>query len=109
MKGTIPTVLLVTAALGAGTLRAAPTPANALLVLEKAQNSLVIVDPVNLQIAARVPAGENPHEVAVADDGLIAYISNYSGNTIRAWIWRDRRRCRPWIWAHCGSRMDWNL
>jgi YVTN family beta-propeller protein len=81
MKGTIPSVLFLTAA-AAGMLHTAPTPANALLVLEKAQNSLVIVDPATLQIVARAPAGENPHEVAVADDGLIAYISNYSGNTI---------------------------
>jgi YVTN family beta-propeller protein len=82
MKGTVSSVIYLTAALTAGILEAAPTPANALLVLEKAQNSLVIVDPANLQIVARVPAGKNPHEVAVADDGLIAYISNYSGNTI---------------------------
>jgi len=48
MKGTISTVLFVTAAVAAGMSQAAPTPANALLVLEKAQNSLFIVDPVNL-------------------------------------------------------------
>ncbi|HVV44863.1 MAG TPA: YncE family protein, partial [Bryobacteraceae bacterium] len=82
MKVTVQTVLFFTAALVPGVLHAASTPANALLVLEKAQNSLVIVDPGNLQVVARVPAGENPHEVAVADDGLTAYISNYSGNTI---------------------------
>lgn len=81
MKGTIP-VLFLTAALAAAMLQAAATPANAVLVLEKERNSLVIVDPVNLQIVARIAAGENPHEVAVADDGLIAYISNHSGNTI---------------------------
>ena len=82
MKGTLATVLFVTAAFGAGISRAAQPPANALLVLEKEQNSLVIVDPANLRIVARVPAGQNPHDVAVADDGTIAYISNYGGNTI---------------------------
>lgn len=66
----------------AAALNAAPTPANAILVLEKEQNTLVIVDPVSLAIAARVPVGDNPHEVAVSDDGKIAYISNYGGNTI---------------------------
>jgi YVTN family beta-propeller protein len=36
-----------------------------------------------LTIVARVPAGADPHEVAVSDDGKTAYISNYSnGNTI---------------------------
>ena len=62
---------------------AASTPANALLVLEKEQNTLVIVDPATLTIVARVPVGSDPHEVAVSDDGKTAYISNYSnGNSI---------------------------
>jgi YVTN family beta-propeller protein len=64
---------------GAAALQAANTPANALLVLEKAQNTLVIVDPASLTIVARVPVGNDPHEVAVADDGKTAYVSNYGG------------------------------
>jgi YVTN family beta-propeller protein len=75
--------LLALACLAAGSLHAASTPANALLVLEKEQNTLVIVDPASLTIVARVPVGNDPHEVAVSDDGKTAYISNYSGgNTI---------------------------
>src|SRR5271165_89390 len=66
----------------AATLQAATTPSPALLVLEKEQNTLVIVDPASLTIVARVPVGDNPHEVAVSDDGKIAYITNYGGNTI---------------------------
>jgi YVTN family beta-propeller protein len=64
---------------GAVALQAAPTPANALLVLEKEQNTLVIVDPQSLAIVARVPVGNDPHEVAVSDDGRTAYVSNYGG------------------------------
>jgi len=63
--------------LGAAALQAVNTPPTALLVLEKEQNTLVIVDPGSLKIVARVPAGEDPHEVAVSDDGKTAYISNY--------------------------------
>jgi YVTN family beta-propeller protein len=75
--------LLMLVCLGAAVLYAAGTPANALLVLEKEQNTLVIVDPASLTIVARVPVGNDPHEVAVSDDGKTAYISNYSnGNTI---------------------------
>jgi len=75
--------LLSLVCLGAGSLCAASTPANALLVLEKEQNTLVIVDPGSLTIVARVPVGHDPHEVAVSDDGKTAYISNYiGGNTI---------------------------
>ena len=67
---------------GAVALQAADTPASALLVLEKEQNTLVIVDPASLTIVARVPVGNDPHEVAVSDDGKTAYISNYSGAII---------------------------
>ena len=73
------TRLLPFLCLCAAALQAASTPANALLVLEKEQNTLVIVDPASLAIVARVPAGNDPHEVAVSDDGKTAYISNYSG------------------------------
>jgi YVTN family beta-propeller protein len=58
---------------------AATTPAPELLVLEKSANTLAIVDPATLQIVARVPAGEDPHEVIASDDGKLAYISNYGG------------------------------
>jgi YVTN family beta-propeller protein len=66
---------------GVSMLSASSTPVNALLVLEKAQNTLVIVDPASLTVVARVPAGNDPHEVAVSDDGKTAYISNYSGGS----------------------------
>lgn len=69
--------LLSFACIGASAIQAAPTPAAALLVLEKEQNTLVIVDPAKLKIVARVPVGNDPHEVAVSDDGKTAYISNY--------------------------------
>lgn len=57
----------------------AQTPSPALLVLEKSDNTLAIVDPANLQVVARVAAGQDPHEVIASDDGKLAYISNYGG------------------------------
>src|SRR6266403_1359398 len=59
---------------------AAQTPSPALLVLEKSDNSLAIVDPATLQIVARVPAGPDPHEIVTSADGKLAYISNYGGS-----------------------------
>jgi len=56
---------------------AAQTPAPALLVLEKDDRSLAIVDPGSLKIVGRVDAGDDPHEVVASDDGKFAYISNY--------------------------------
>ncbi len=56
---------------------AAQTPSPALLVLEKDDKKLAIVDPVSFKVVARVDAGDDPHEVVVSDDGKFAYISNY--------------------------------
>src|SRR5271169_5600133 len=58
----------------------AQTPSPALLVLEKSDNMLAIVDPVSLQIVVRIPAGPDPHEIVTSADGKLAYISNYGGN-----------------------------
>lgn len=59
---------------------AAQTPSPALLVLEKSDNTLAIVDPATLKIVARVSAGPDPHEVESSPDGKLAYISNYGGS-----------------------------
>jgi len=56
---------------------AAQTPSPALLVLEKDDRMLAIVDPASLKIVGRVDAGEDPHEIVASDDGKFAYISNY--------------------------------
>lgn len=64
----------------AGNFTAAQTHSPALLVLEKSDNSLAIVDPANFQIVARVPAGPDPHEIVASPDGKLAYISNYGGS-----------------------------
>src|SRR5260370_6284295 len=58
----------------------AQTPKPALLVLEKDDNTLAIVDPASLKIMGRVPAGPDPHEVESSPDGKYAYISNYGGS-----------------------------
>ena len=56
-----------------------PTPSSALLVLSKTDHALAIVDPSNLSVVAKVPVGNDPHEVAVSDDGKTAYVTNYGG------------------------------
>ena len=58
----------------------AQTPSPALLVLEKADSTLAIVDPSSLKIVGRVPAGPDPHEIEASPDGKLAYISNYGGS-----------------------------
>jgi DNA-binding beta-propeller fold protein YncE len=67
-----------------GRLRA-QTPTTALLALSKGDHTLSIVDPASGRVLAKMPSGEDPHEVVVSSDGMFAYISNYGGgayNTI---------------------------
>jgi YVTN family beta-propeller protein len=58
-------------------LPAQTTPPNALLILSKRDQTLAIVDPVSLKVVARVPVGEDPHEVIASSDGKTAYVSDY--------------------------------
>lgn len=60
-----------------GAAIAEETPAAALLVLAKRDKMLSIVDPVSLKVVARVPVGDDPHEVIASADGRTAYVSNY--------------------------------
>jgi hypothetical protein len=55
----------------------AQTPSPALLVLEKDDSMLAVVDPTSFKVIGRVAAGSDPHEVAVSSDGKTAYITNY--------------------------------
>jgi len=58
-------------------LAAAETPSPALLVLNKEEATLAIVDSSTQEIVGRVPTGEGPHEVAASSDGKLAFVGNY--------------------------------
>jgi YVTN family beta-propeller protein len=77
--GMMSTVMACVVLLFAANFAAAQTAAPELLVLEKADSALAIVDPGTLKIVARVPAGPDPHEIVASPDGKLAYISNYGG------------------------------
>lgn len=62
-----------------GKITTAQTPSTALLVLNKEENTLAIVDPVSLTVVGRVPTGEAPHEVTASTDGKFAFVANYGG------------------------------
>jgi YVTN family beta-propeller protein len=75
--------LLVVVCFGVAALLSRPamaqTPPQALLVLNKADNSLAIVDPATGKIAGRVPTGDSPHEIVASSDGKFAFVTNYGG------------------------------
>jgi len=60
--------------------------AGTLLVLNKSDDTVSLLDPVSKESMATLPTGAGPHEVAVSPDGRIAVISNYGptgdGNTL---------------------------
>jgi DNA-binding beta-propeller fold protein YncE len=60
-----------------GTLHAQSAPQQSLLALSKKDQTLAIVDPSSLKVLARIPVGNDPHEVIVSADGKTAYVSNY--------------------------------
>src|SRR5215510_5955731 len=53
-----------------------------LLVLNKAENTLAIIDPQSYEVIARVPTGEGPHEVIASSDGKLAFVANYGTQQI---------------------------
>jgi DNA-binding beta-propeller fold protein YncE len=77
MKITLTSVLLLAALFGAATIPQGGTPQESLLILSKTDQTLAIVDPHSLKILARVPVGNDPHEVIASTDGRTAYVSNY--------------------------------
>jgi len=82
----IATFSLTTLALSAA-LFAQTTPRESLLVLSKQDHTVAIVDPTTLKVLARIPVGNDPHEVIASPDGNTAYVSNYGGgayNTLTA-------------------------
>jgi YVTN family beta-propeller protein len=60
----------------------AETPSPALLVLNKSDNAMAVVNPANGKVIGTVPVGRNPHELAVSEDGKLAFSSNMQGNSI---------------------------
>lgn len=48
-----------------------------LLVLNKSENTLAIVDPGAGKVLGRVPTGDGPHELALSGDGKLAFAANY--------------------------------
>lgn len=82
---TIPVIVLALAAVGVAQ-RTSPAQGSggagpALLILNKNDATLVLVDPATGQIRATIPVGDGPHEVTVSDDGKLAFASNYGGQT----------------------------
>src|SRR6185295_2594828 len=74
-------LLLMSALLGMvatlGRVPAAQSASARLLVLNKEDANLAIVDPATGNVLGRVPVGQGPHELVTSTDGKLAFASNY--------------------------------
>lgn len=52
-----------------------------LVVLNKNEATMSIIDPVTMKVTAKVPTGDGPHEVVLSPDGNTAYVANYGAQT----------------------------
>ncbi len=75
-------VFIITFIYTATACKAQSTPKRSLLALSKAARTLAIVDPATFKIIARIPVGEDPHEVVAATDGKTAYVCIYGGGSL---------------------------
>jgi YVTN family beta-propeller protein len=71
------------------------TPRTALLALAKRDQTLAIVDPITFAVVAKVPVGEDPHEVVTTADGTTAYVSNYGSGAFNTLAVVDLVAQRP--------------
>lgn len=79
MRSRIPPVVVLLGLIVPIVLTAQSTPTQSLLALSKRDHTLAIVDPASLKVIAKVPVGNDPHEVIASSDGKTAYVSNYGG------------------------------
>jgi len=74
-----PTTAGLIAMVAGSTLWAQPPPSPTLLVLNKDDATLSIIDPTSGNTVGTVKTGDGPHELAVSADGKTAFASNYWG------------------------------
>jgi YVTN family beta-propeller protein len=77
MRRVVASSIILTAIIITGPLSQAQRSTSRLLVLNKEDASLAIVDPSSGTTLGRVPTGEGPHELVVSTDGKVAFASNY--------------------------------
>jgi hypothetical protein len=69
-------VVLLAIPIAAGSVTSAQRGSARLLVLNKEDATLAIVDPASGQVLGRVPTGQQPHELVASTDGKLAFASN---------------------------------
>lgn len=76
-----PVLILAALVVGGGCLAAGPASADTLIVANKSEASVSLVDLDSGEVKATLPTGDGPHEVAVSPDGRRAVVADYGGET----------------------------
>lgn len=82
MKQTLVLSLFIAGCLAITNINGQGNGKTTLLALSKTDHTLAIVDPVTLNIMARIPVGSDPHEVIASTDGKTAYVTIYGGGSL---------------------------
>jgi len=64
-----------------GDVVSAQTVKPVLVVLNKNDANMAIIDPVTMKITGKVGVGDGPHEVVLSTDGKTAFVANYGAAT----------------------------
>jgi YVTN family beta-propeller protein len=71
------TLRVLATLMAANAILAAQSTTGRLLVLNKEDATLAIVDPASGRMLGTVPTGQGPHEIVTSTDGTLAFASNY--------------------------------
>ena len=82
-------------ALLSGVATAQQPPHATLLALSKRDHTLALIDSVTLKVLAKVPIGDDPHEVIASTDGRTAYVSNYGFGSLHTITPVDLTHAQP--------------
>lgn len=52
-----------------------------IVTLNKAENTLAIIDAATMTVTSKIPTGDGPHEVVLSADGKTAFVANYGAQT----------------------------
>jgi len=75
------TYLFFLALLTAGGSVYAQPPKGVIAALNKADSTLVLIDPATMKVTAKIATGDSPHEVVISADGKTAFVANYGAQT----------------------------
>jgi YVTN family beta-propeller protein len=70
-------IIFLTVAVAAALNVESAAQGNVLVALNKAENTIAIIDADTMKVTGKVAVGDGPHEVVFSSDGKLAFVANY--------------------------------